>query len=85
MTYKLASAENFDIVRGKQTVRVPFASTEPQSETTVSLARLADIPAVINPANATASGSAADALAVKTALGDIETALHTINNGSSNS
>ncbi len=42
MTHKLASNENFDIVRGNQTVRVPFDATDPQSPTTVTMATKAD-------------------------------------------
>lgn len=38
MTHRLASSENFDIVRGNQTVRVPFDIQEPQSTETKTLA-----------------------------------------------
>lgn len=44
MTHKLASTENFDIVRGNQTVRVPFDATDPESAETNTLARTKDIP-----------------------------------------
>ena len=44
MTHKLAANENFDIVRGNQTVRVPFNTTDPAGATTNTLARQSDIP-----------------------------------------
>lgn len=44
MEHKLAPNENFDIVRGNQTVRVPFDATDPGTPTTDTLARLSSIP-----------------------------------------
>lgn len=43
MVHKLAPSENFDIVRGNQTVRVPFDAGDPGTPTTDTLARLSDV------------------------------------------
>ena len=39
MTHKLAANENFEIVRGNQTVRVPFDATDPATPQTARLVR----------------------------------------------
>lgn len=53
MTHKLASNENFDIVRGNQTVRIPFDATDPSSQTIIVLATVS---ALANKLDAEASG-----------------------------
>lgn len=46
MTREIAAGENFDVVRGNQTVRVPFDAAEPAGATTKTLATTDDIPDV---------------------------------------
>lgn len=47
MTHKLATGENFDIVRGNTTVRVPFEATDPSTPTVETLARQIDLTALV--------------------------------------
>lgn len=60
MTTKLATNENFDIVRGNQTVRVPFDATDPQTPSTVTMAKAAANPKAGNLAKLDANGNPTD-------------------------
>lgn len=64
MTHKLASNENFDIVRGNQTVRVPFAAEDPQSAQVVMLVDKGDLAGKLDSTSAAPAFSTSSTYAV---------------------